>query len=389
MKIAIATETFRPHTGGGIDRMCDHYLRGLSDCGHRVQLICARRDSSPSALSSRVECYEADSRNACTYHTVNIGRTYRALRDLTARFEPDVLFTHHPHPALTASLPPLSRLPHVHCFHSSMALEWASEQNIRKSSAEKAGPFKKLVTPYLLKILERAAFSSADRIVALSRYSAGLLEREFNVPPQIIHCLPGTVDTAKFAPDHSSRTGQPFRMLTIRRLEPRMGLANLIRAAGILRAGNCDFRLEIGGTGSLEDELKDMIRTMDLHAEVRMSGHIPEAELVGRYRSADLFVLPTIAFEGFGLVTLEALACGTPVLATRVGASPEILGDLDDGLLCPPTPEGLAERISYWMSHRPHLQKLATVSPQYVRTHYGRNQMIRKLEKVFQRALCR
>jgi glycosyltransferase involved in cell wall biosynthesis len=89
----------------------------------------------------------------------------------------------------------------------------------------------------------------------------------------------------------------------------------------------------IGGTGPLGNELQNQARRAGLENVVRFVGHIPEEQLPLYYQAADLFVLPTRAHEGFGLVTVEALACGTPVVATPVGASPEILAHLEASLL--------------------------------------------------------
>jgi glycosyltransferase involved in cell wall biosynthesis len=85
---------------------------------------------------------------------------------------------------------------------------------------------------------------------------------------------------------------------------------------------------------------------MGLAGHVRFVGHIPEADLPAYYQAADCFVLPTRALEGFGLVTVEALACGTPVLGTPVGATPEILVPLARELLTDDaTPEALARGL--------------------------------------------
>lgn len=76
------------------------------------------------------------------------------------------------------------------------------------------------------------------------------------------------------------------------------------------------------------------------------AGLIPEADLASFYQAADCFVLPTRSLEGFGLVTVEALACGTPVLGTPVGATPEILAPLAPELLTDDaSPEALARGI--------------------------------------------
>ena len=68
---------------------------------------------------------------------------------------------------------------------------------------------------------------------------------------------------------------------------------------------------------------------------MRFLGRVSESELRALYAAADLFVLPTVAYEGFGMSTVEALASGTPVLGTAVGATPEILAPIDEALIVP------------------------------------------------------
>jgi len=121
-------------------------------------------------------------------------------------------------------------------------------------------------------------------------------------------------------------------LLTVRDLEPRMGLDALIRAVALVRK-DLVLRLVIGGEGRLRPELETLVNCLAVSDIVRFAGFIPEAELPSYYQAADCFVLPTRDLEGFGLVTVEALACGTPVLGTPVGATPEILSPLAPELL--------------------------------------------------------
>ena len=112
-----------------------------------------------------------------------------------------------------------------------------------------------------------------------------------------------------------------------------MGLENLLRAYSRLVQEEPDLFLVIGGRGRLEGALRALAAGLGLAGQVRFAGFIPEEDLPAYYQAADLFVLPTQALEGFGLITLEALACGLPVVATPVGATPEILGRFDPRFL--------------------------------------------------------
>ena len=103
------------------------------------------------------------------------------------------------------------------------------------------------------------------------------------------------------------------------------------------------------GGGYLENSLQVQVHELNLETNIRFLGFIPEEALPKYYQAADLFVMPTAALEGFGLSTIESLSCGTPVIATPVGANPEVLGPLGGEFLCEDiTPEALAERIIWF-----------------------------------------
>jgi glycosyltransferase involved in cell wall biosynthesis len=80
---------------------------------------------------------------------------------------------------------------------------------------------------------------------------------------------------------------------------------------------------------------------------VRFVGRLSDADLVNSYRTADVVVMPSQALEGFGLTTAEALACGTPVVGTPIGATPELLGCIDSALVAADaTPQGIAAAVT-------------------------------------------
>ncbi|HRR39717.1 MAG TPA: glycosyltransferase, partial [Syntrophales bacterium] len=99
-------------------------------------------------------------------------------------------------------------------------------------------------------------------------------------------------------------------ILTVRNLVPRMGLENLITAMKDVVKALPDVLLIIGGSGPLREKLLRLACELQLSDSIRFTGFIRDEELPDYYRAADIFVLPTIELEGFGLVTLEALACG-------------------------------------------------------------------------------
>jgi glycosyltransferase involved in cell wall biosynthesis len=175
---------------------------------------------------------------------------------------------------------------------------------------------------------------SSDSIVALSQFTKNKLKWTYQIPDSRISVIPGGIDTKRFRPDSDKKESReklglpPNKTLlfTVRNLVQRMGLEVLIRALGPVIAEAPDIHLIIGGEGPLEHTLKDLVQRLHLQQSVTFTGFIAEDDLPDYFRAADLFILPTQELEGFGLVTLEAMASGIPVLGTPVGGTREILG---------------------------------------------------------------
>jgi glycosyltransferase involved in cell wall biosynthesis len=202
----------------------------------------------------------------------------------------------------------------------------------------------------------------ATRVIVLSEFSRGqlaLLDRHAGAEATVI---PGGIDLARFHP--GSRGSDPWPALfTARRLVPRTGVAELIAAMPRIVASFPRATLAIAGTGELAGTLQKQIDVLDLGESVRLLGRVSEDELVRRYQQADLVVLPTQELEGFGLTTAEALACGTPVLGTPAGATPELLAPLDAALVAAGTgADQIADAANALLRDRARLEQLAAIS---------------------------
>jgi glycosyltransferase involved in cell wall biosynthesis len=199
--------------------------------------------------------------------------------------------------------------------------------------------------------LDARAVARADSILTLSAYTESLLAADHRDALSKVERVSGGVDTGWFQPDadpSGPRTrlglGREPLLVTVRRLEPRMGIERLLEAMGKLRHG--DHRLIVVGDGTLRPALEQLSRQLGLEDRVRFVGLVDESALRDWYRAADVVALPTIAYEGFGLTTAEALACGTAVVGTPVGATPELLAPLDPRLLATgTTPAELADAV--------------------------------------------
>ncbi len=134
----------------------------------------------------------------------------------------------------------------------------------------------------------------------------------------------------------------------------------------------------------MESQLKRLAKSLHLRMYVTFTGYIDEEKLPLYYQAADVFVLPTKDLEGFGLVTIEALACGTPVLATPVGANLEILGKFDKNLLFRGVDaQSMAKRILEFMSSHKANNGLSEKCRQFAVQNYSWDRIVDRYEETY------
>ncbi len=201
--------------------------------------------------------------------------------------------------------------------------------------------------------VRRGLLRQVDAVLPVSKYTAGLL-REQGVPPDCTHVVPNGTDPEHFRPRdgtalrrHLGLTGRSL-LLTVGRLVRRKGIDTVLRALPAIVRGRPDAAYVIAGTGPERPRLERLAGRLGVEDRVHFVGQVDHDRLPLYYSAADLFVMPAREpgpdVEGFGLVFLEAGACGTPVLGSRAGGIPEAIRDGETGLLVPPDdPARLAE----------------------------------------------
>lgn len=205
------------------------------------------------------------------------------------------------------------------------------------------------VYPWYLRPLYRWAFGRADGAAILSAYTASRAGRYFNGVHRIVH---GGFDppAAVLARQHWSGK---HRILSVGMIKKRKGFHTLVDALGQLHRQGFDFHCDIAGKkppGAYADSLLRALRNFDIENKVVFHGRVEQAELDRLYDRADLFVLPSehdgLAFEGLGLVHLEAMARGLPAIGSKRCGSEDIIDDGRNGWLIEPGHAGdLAKTI--------------------------------------------
>jgi phosphatidyl-myo-inositol dimannoside synthase len=183
--------------------------------------------------------------------------------------------------------------------------------------------------------LRGAALRASDVVLAVSRFTRDRLIGDFGVAPEKIRLVPNGVDLDRFSPGDGA--DEPF-VLGVGRLIERKGFDRLIEAFARVASDFPAHRLCIAGTGAEEAKLRAMAERLGVGERVELPGAVSDAELLSLYRRCTLFAMPNRTLpdgdtEGFGLIFLEANACGKPVIGGRAGGAVDAVVDGETGLL--------------------------------------------------------
>ena len=208
--------------------------------------------------------------------------------------------------------------------------------------------------------IEGHVMSAADGIVVSTDEERQDLIRHYEAPARNIHVIPAGVNLDTFQPvdqaDARAELGikEERVILYVGRIEPLKGIDILLRAVPMLEYGE-DLRvMVVGGNPSNDaelDRLKSLTAELGISDSVTFTGSLPQNVLPTYYSAADVFVLPSHS-ESFGLAPLEAMACGTPVVVSRVGGMKTFVNSGENGYLVPwRCPESFAQRLDVLLAN--------------------------------------
>ena len=245
---------------------------------------------------------------------VVVGRVRRELR----RFSPHVTHVHEPFaPVVSAAAMAVATSPIVATYHA-----WSDNDRLYR-----------LVSP-AARVLARRAKAAVAVSPAAQRYAAAAI----GLPLGSFRVIPNGVDVAQFTnaepiPDLAD-PARPL-LLFVGRLEPRKGLDVLVRAWLRLRTRRPDVRLCVMGEGPERQRCQQVVPPA-LRPEVLFVGSVHESEKSRYHASADVYVAPNLGGESFGIVLLEAMAAGLPVVASDIPGFRSVMADGREGRLVPP-----------------------------------------------------
>lgn len=276
----------------------------------------------------------------------------------------DVVHVHWPLPLAILSLPfKIKGIPVVHSYYT-------AEIKLMESLG------------FLGKIMKLLVYT-ADVKTAISTYVKTLLGYE----DVIIIPYASALDIKGFYPPRE-KPENPI-ILFVGRLVERKGVKYLIDAARVLKEKGANISVHIVGDGPLKGELEEYARVLGLGEVVVFKGRVGGDELIEEYKNAHIFVLPSIIdskgdTEGLGVVLIEALTFGLPVIGSRVGGIPDIILDRETGLLVDEKdPQGLASAVEYLLLNWEEAKKMVVSGQERIKKLFSPEGVANRILKIY------
>ncbi len=226
----------------------------------------------------------------------------------------------------------------------------------------------------------KLAFAHADRVCPVSKalqkhIEAAGIHANF-------HVVPNVVDTHHFIPiaTPATKTAQK-RLLLVALLTPVKGVDYLLKALAALKEKRSDFVLDIVGDGPNREEYEQLTQHLNLQNQVHFHGLKRKEEVVQFMQQCDIFVLPSL-LETFGVVYIEAMACGKPVLAAAIDGPSELITEQTGRLIPPADVDALAKALDDMLDHYQDYD--ATHIARYARMQYGHEAVGKRFFDIYQ-----
>lgn len=337
MNILLLTNEYPPHIYGGAGVHVDHLVRELENCDngrHRLQILCFgdQHENDPGKTVTGIGSAEALAAAKLKQPKL-LDALYRNIVMAGSVEATDIVHCHTWYTHLAGCLiKQLLQVPLVVTTHS----------------LEPSRPWKKEQLGngyYAAGWLEKTALLNADRIIAVSSAMKNDIQELYDAAPEKVEVIHNGIDAEMFRPTRNTALLEEYGIdpntpyiLFVGRVTRQKGIVHLLRALHhveaayqmVLCAGAAD-------TPEIEEEVNAgvaAVRSDTPNQVVWIQEMVPVDRLVTLYSHAAVFVCPSV-YEPFGIINLEAMACGTPVVASAVGGIPEVVIHEKTGLLVP------------------------------------------------------
>lgn len=343
MRVCLLSKMFPPGVGGS-ELYAYELANALSRLGHDVDVYTQQRPGPGDAFTLEenvsVETVSKPRKQLVTFETL-----YYSLRARRAvDFENYDVVHGTLMPASTIAIAPRfdHDVPIVVTSHSFAPME------VRAHSPEApADVLLKFFFHPMNAVMDAVTARSVDHVIAISSEMKRQIAKAYRVDPERISVISHGVDTERFRPrdrPHEAVDPEAFTVLFVGRLISRKGADLAIRA--LAATDDESIELLVAGTGRQRPKLESMVHELGVSDRVRFLGYVEESELPRLYSSADVTLFLS-NYEGFGLVFMESMASGTPIVGTPVGGIPDIVKDGETGYIESGDPDRIAARLRH------------------------------------------
>ena len=316
-------------------------------------------------------------------------RAYARLKELSKQRRFDIV---HDNQGLGYGLLLMKRLriPVIATIHHPLPID-------RQADLEQANEFgQRLRIRRFYSFIRMQAFVARrlDRIITVSQSSAKDARLLFKVPADKIRVVHNGIDTEIYDGNKEAGQGRDGLIMVANTDDRKKGVLYLLQALQLLKNDGAKLTIVddaarhssyVEDVGPLPSYGSKLVRELNLDGMVRFTGRLTREELAQHYAAARIAVVPSL-YEGFGLPAAEAMACGTPVIATTGGALPEVVGDA--GMLVPPADtDALAAAIRQLLNDQQAQQRMSEAGKKRVREQFNWEQAARKTLEVYREVL--
>lgn len=396
MRLLFLSNFLPPYHLGGLEAQCYEIAVELAARGHVVHILTSRHGNAATTAADRLTIQRAlhlemalgNWRNLALFF---IGRTRReqanlaCLREIVADVQPDAIMAwgmwNLPRslPALAEALRPQQTVYYFGDYWPTLPSQWQHYWD-KLAPQGPARWVKSALQPMALRQIAHEPWPSL-------RYPHALFASEFirmtlvkaGIHPGASLVIPGGVDLAPFQQVAASRTPRqerdPWRALVAGRLIQDKGAHTAIEAVAILRDQHPGIRIDLTLVGAGDQRyrtfLYDLALARGISDRVHFAGWVPKEAMPEVYRKHDLLIFPSIWPEPFGLVLVEAMAAGLPVIGTSVGGNRDLLQEDRTGLTFPPeNVRALADLMLRLRNERDLRERLSAQAQEHVRDRF-------------------
>jgi glycogen(starch) synthase len=386
MKVGTLTWEFPPRVVGGIARHCEGLAKALVQQNHEVHLFTLDFPGSPNYEEmDGVKVYRASTElghpNFLTWVLLFNHFLTKRMADVVHSVDFDVM---HVHDWLAA----FSGISFKHYLKKPMVLTVHSTEVGRAQGLHSPDSFS-------INGIEWWAMYEADRVIVCSQSMKNEICGHFNLPLDKVDVIPNAIDATKYqtSVDRGSvrqRYGVGYGeklILCVGRLVPQKGIEYFIRAIPSIAKRYPEAKFIIVGEGWSRDILEAETRASGQNRKIQFTGFASDQEVINLMTSADVLVVPSV-YEPFGIVALEGMATGVPVVASQVGGLSEVIEHDRTGLFVfPRSPESIAWGIDRVLSDPDHAKWLTENAKEKLHKAYSWEAVAMKTVEVYRKVV--